>query len=64
MLPNYFGRRAGSRGKAAQKVEEANWESGKAGKKKSKNKKALDPSLLGFQVESSRIMQGELQFPE
>ena len=34
-----------------------------AGKKKGRNKKA-DPSLLGFSVESSRIMQGEIQHAE
>jgi hypothetical protein len=33
------------------------------GKRKGK-KKSMDPSLLGFSVESSRIMQGELDFPE
>ena len=44
---------------------EESWESSKAGKKKGKSKKSsVDPSLLGFSVESSRIMQGELQFVE
>ena len=39
---------------------------GKAGKaQKGKGKKGtMDPSLLGFSVESSRIMQGEIQLPE
>ena len=32
---------------------------GKKGKKK--NQKKIDPSLLGFSVESSRILQGELE---
>ena len=32
-----------------------------AGKKKGRSKKA-DPSMLGFSVESTRIMQGEIQF--
>lgn len=35
-----------------------------AGKSKRKGKKKVDPSLLGFSVESSRIMQGEIDFPE
>mmetsp|Transcript_50169 Transcript_50169/g.115794 ORF Transcript_50169/g.115794 Transcript_50169/m.115794 type:complete len:1111 (-) Transcript_50169:342-3674(-) len=34
------------------------------GKRKGKKKAAVDPSLLGFSVESSRIMQGEIQFVE
>ena len=29
-----------------------------------RGKKVADPSLLGFSVESSRIMQGEIDFPE
>jgi len=34
-------------------------------KERAKSKmKAVDPSLLGYSVESSRIMQGELQFVE
>ena len=37
-------------------------EAGK-GRRKGK-KKAVDPNLLGFSVESSRIMQGEIQFAE
>ncbi len=38
---------------------------GKAGAKRGKGKKGtVDPSLLGFSVESSRIMQGEIQFAE
>jgi len=32
--------------------------------KKGRGKKLTDPSLLGFSVESSRIMQGEIDFPE
>ena len=32
--------------------------------KKGRGKKAADSSLLGFSVESSRIMQGEIDFPE
>jgi len=51
----------GRSGKAAAADD---WEPSKAGKKKGKGKKAVDPSLLGFSVESSRIMQGELQFVE
>jgi len=34
------------------------------GKKAGRGKKVADPSLLGFSVESSRIMQGEIDFPE
>ena len=38
---------------------------GKAGSKKGRGKKgSLDPSLLGFSVESSRIMQGEIDLPQ
>ena len=33
-------------------------------KRKGGKKKAVDPALLGFSVESSRIMQGEIQFVE
>lgn len=36
---------------------------GKAGKK-GRKKGAVDPSLLGFSVESSRIMQGEIDLPQ
>ncbi|KAL1495822.1 hypothetical protein AB1Y20_016682 [Prymnesium parvum] len=53
---------AGRGGKAA--APEENWAEagGKVGKRKGKNKmKAVDPSMLGYSVESSRIMQGELQ---
>ena len=32
--------------------------------RKGRGKKVADPSLLGFSVESSRIMQGEIDFPE
>jgi len=35
-----------------------------AGKGKKGRAKKADPSLLGFSVESSRIMQGEIQFVE
>jgi len=50
-------------GKAAPApADEDGFEAGK-GKRKGK-KKAVDPSLLGFSVESSRIMQGEIDFPE
>jgi len=38
-------------------------EAAKAAKRKNK-KKVVDPALLGFSVESSRIMQGEIQFVE
>ena len=37
---------------------------GKAGGKKGRKKGAVDPSLLGFSVESSRIMQGEIDLPQ
>lgn len=56
--------RAGRGGKKT--TPEENWsEPGvKVGKRKSKSKmKAVDPSMLGYSVESSRIMQGELQTP-
>ena len=37
----------------------------KVGKgKKGKGNKKADPSLLGFSVESSRIMQGEIEYAE
>ena len=62
-MPSRLAGRAGSRGKASAPPADDNWEkAGGAGKKKGKPKKAVDPSLLGFSVESSRIMQGELQF--
>ena len=35
-----------------------------AGKKGKKKGGRADPSLLGFSVESSRIMQGEIDRPE
>ena len=37
---------------------------GKSKRKGVKKGKAVDPTLLGFSVESSRIMQGEMQFAE
>ena len=37
---------------------------GKGGKKKARGKKVIDPTLLGFSVESSRIMQGEIEHAE
>ena len=35
-----------------------------AGGRKKKGSKKADPSMLGFSVESSRIMQGEIQFAD
>ena len=37
---------------------------GGRGKRAGGRKAKADPSLLGFSVESSRIMQGEIQFVE
>ena len=53
--------RAGKSKKSADKDDDG---FATAGKKKGGKAKRADPSLLGFSVESSRIMQGEIQFVE
>jgi len=51
------------KGKAKGAAEDDGFQTaGKA--KKGKSKQKADPGLLGFSVESSRIMQGEIQFVE
>ena len=44
--------------------EDENGFSAPKGRKGAPKKKVADPSMLGFSVESSRIMQGEIDFPE
>ena len=50
----------GKGGQQGAGAEEDNEAPGKAGKKK-KGKRQVDPSLLGFSVESNRIMQGSIE---
>jgi len=57
------GRRGGKDSPATKGEEDANGFQAPRGKK-NRGKKMSDPSLLGFSVESSRIMQGEIDFPE
>ena len=57
---------AGKKGKAAASPKEDDGfkQAGSAKKGKKGKGVKVDPSLLGYSVESSRIMQGELQFVE
>jgi hypothetical protein len=57
------GRRAGKEGASPSKGVDDDGFATKPAKSK-RGKKVADPSLLGFSVESSRIMQGEIDFPE
>ena len=58
--------RAGSRKSAGRSPGDAADDGGfqQAKGKKGRSKQKADPSLLGFSVESSRIMQGEIDVPE
>mmetsp|Transcript_35262 Transcript_35262/g.92543 ORF Transcript_35262/g.92543 Transcript_35262/m.92543 type:complete len:149 (-) Transcript_35262:844-1290(-) len=53
---------AGRKGKDGAAADDGGFAPAKS--KKGKGKKTADPSMLGFSVESSRIMQGEIDFPE
>ena len=50
-------------GGGAPEEEDDGFTSGKSKRKAGKKGKSLDPTMLGFSVESSRIMQGEVQLP-
>ena len=57
----------GNKGKdsdAAPEEDSDGFTQSKSKRKSGKKGKSLDPTMLGFSVESSRIMQGELQFVE
>lgn len=48
---------------AAPEQEDDGFAAGKSKRKAGKKGRSLDPTMLGFSVESSRIMQGEVQLP-
>ena len=53
----------GKESEAAPEEEDDGFTAGKSKRKAGKKGKSLDPTMLGFSVESSRIMQGEVQLP-
>ena len=55
------GRRSGKPG-TGEAADDSGFQA--AGGRKKKGSKKADPSMLGFSVESSRIMQGEIQYAE